>query len=458
LTSGLASQAAIEPLFNRIKNHFVDFLKLVQQKEQKIDNKIIIIVVFLLLVLISLIMFWPKDAKHNLLAYLPKNVSFYYHITDKKNISQPFFPQEIVQDRISELEDVLGNNFLNLQEIVWFQVDGSLDTNNYLLQFSRLPKSTIDDLATNYPNYIFYSPRKNVLLITQEELPVFVEASQEKEQYFFDGLSIYWKKNESPQFLDSLADVLEPIFVGDEVLLNWHAISKTKHGLRFVENRVLRHKDIGGFLIPKNFDLAVAFTSDISDSLAKDITDNLLRTLFNSLPYYNLSTEVIKNKILSDSILWQRGEDWILASDSDWRDSILDFIKTIKTKEVSKVLADGTAYKELVAADDQAIVDYQINGQTVSQIDQLFIWDIDQEHYLSNSRQLIEELTSYNRYLNTLANDCLGDDVSIGDFVYLDTQNIVDSPVRQYLLDNNINNLQMFSYTTGTISGLDVCF
>ena len=123
------------------------------------------------------------------------------------------------------------------------------------------------------------------------------------------------------------------------------------------------------------------------------------------------------------------------------------------------VLSDGTAYIELIAAEQQDIIEHQINDQQVSQIDQLFLWDIGDQHYLSNKKELIEELTTHNYHLASLLDDCLGQiDVRIGDFIYFNNKNILEGPIKNYLLNKNIDSLQMVSYATGTITGINICF
>lgn len=437
----------------------MDFLKLVQKKEQKIDNKIIVSTVILVVLIMSVVVFWPTKQKQHLLTYLPANVSFYYHFTSKKELNQVFFAQEIVDTKTIELEKLLAADFLNLQEVLWFQTAGDTTQDSYLLKFSRLPKSFLDNFAKKNSEFKAFSPEKNILVLTKEELATDLAAKPETQEYFSQGISIYWQKNQVPEFLNSLVAIVEPVFIGEDVLLNLQKLPAGGNRLSLLEKRNLDFRDIKYFLSPKEFNSVLAFNSVLSDDLAENISDNLLKTLFDSLPYYNLSTEVIKNRILSGSMIWQKGDGWILASDKAWQDSILDFMKTFKVKEVSKVLADGTAYTELVASDEQAITEHQINGQKVFQIDQLFIFDVGDQHYLSNKKELIEELTLSRHYLKDFVSDCLAEpEVVVGDFVFLSSSDIPSGAIKDYLLTNNISSLKAVSYTTGTVSGLNICF
>ncbi|MFA6307271.1 MAG: hypothetical protein WC664_00325 [Patescibacteria group bacterium] len=437
----------------------MDFLKLVQKKDHKTDNKIIVATVVLVILIMSLLVFWPNDEKQKLISYLPDDVSFYYHFTSKKVFADQVFNKNIAQERIVELENILEGNFLNLQEIIWFQTDANPANDNYLLKFSRLPKSFLMGMTNKNLDFRAYSPEKNILLINRGKVIDYLEARPEQIEYFDTGVSIYWHKGQAPSFLSDLIDIVEPAFVGNRVLVNWQTLAKGKNKLSLLEERTSEIKNIKEFLMPKEFDFVFAFNSQLADNLSEEIIDSLLKSLFDSLPYYNLDKQVIKDRVLQDAIVWQKDDGWILASDKSWQDNILDFINTLSLEEVSRVLSDGTAYTELVAAEQQNVIEHQINGQKILQIDDLFIWDIGDKHYLSNKQALIAELTSYNYYLGDFLQDCLGNiDAKIGDLVYLRNSKLVDGQIKDYLSSENIEELKMLSYATGTISGLNICF
>lgn len=437
----------------------MDFLKLVQTKEHKTDNKIIVGMVILVILIMSTVVFWPSSPKHHLLAYLPEDASFYYHWSTKQDMTEDWLAQDIIQERILELENILDDNFLNLQEVLWFQTDGNPVNDNYLLKFTRLPKSFMSDITNQEPDFRIYSPAKNILLINRGELIDNLEFNPDYDENFEQGISIYWQKNKAPEFLGDLVNIIEPAFIGDDVLLNWQKISRTKNRLSLLENRKSDIKDLKDFLIPKEFDLAFSFSSITSDELAENISNDLLKTFFDSLPYYNLDVRVIKDRILSNTMIWQKDDGWILASDTAWQDDILDFIDTLTVREVPGVLSDGTAYVELVASEEQNIIEHQLNGQKIIQIDQLFIWDREDQHYLTNKKELLVGLISHNQYLATFLSECLGDlDARVGDFIYFDTKDISEAQIQEYLLNHNIANLQIFSYATGTIAGINICF
>jgi len=431
----------------------VDFLKLVQRKEHKTYNKIVISMVILVVLIISAVIFWPSSPKHQLLAYLSDDVSFYYHWTNKKTLTKDFFGQEASQEVMTDLELALGNNFLNLQELVWFRT-GKKQSNNYLLRFSRLPRSFVNDFNAPEQKYKPLILDKNVLLLSSEYIISNLEPREEKNIYFEEGISVYWQKTKAPEFLTALVDLVEPVFVGEEILLNWQEPARGKNRISLLENTTSELKDVKNFLTLKDFDLVFGFRGGIVDNF--DI--KLLKTFFDTLPYYNLNDEVIKKRILTDTILWQKDDGWILASDRDWQEDILDFIDYFIVEEVPRVLQDGTAYVELVASPNQNIKEHNINGQEVSQIGELFIWNIGDQHYLSNQKKLIENLSSNNQYLGSILDNCLNKQAEIGDFVYIKDRAVLEQITANYLDDYGIEELQMISYTTSTITGLNICF
>lgn len=436
----------------------MEFIKLVQQKDQKSDNRIIIGTVLLVILIMSAIVFWPSGSSHRLLTFLPDNVSFYVHWTNKDYFNQSFLSNETLNREIEELKNVLSGDFLNLQEVLWFEIDNNSANNNYLLRFSRLPRSSVEKLQTRYPDFNIYSPQKNILLINKGNKIDDLQAAEPNGFNFAKGVSFYWVKNQAPQFLQDIAVFLEPAFYGDNILINWQS-SQSQNRLALREQRPVDMYDIKYFLSPRDFDIALGFNSQLSETWSEQLSQEVLPSIFDSLPYYNLDKDVILERLLADSILWQKDDGWILASYQDFGLDILSFIQNLNVQEERAVLADGTAYIELVAAENQNIINHQIKGQTVRQIDKVFVVDIGQQHYLSNKLELIEQLLSTDYYLQDLFQSCgVLSDGKIGDFVYLNADVLSDGPLKNYLLANNLGNLQAFSYATGTISGINVCF
>lgn len=437
----------------------MDFIKLVQKKEQILDNKLIIGLVFVIILIISVIIFWPRSSKHQLLSYLPPETSFYWHWTNKNYFSQDFWQIAEPNNRLKYLENVLGSNFFNLQEILWFQLEGNSVNNNYLLRFSRLPQSFVNDLQSKNPDLNIYNPQPNILLINRGKNLTSLTAELENKSYFSEGVSVYWQKNKAPDFLSELSVILEPLFSGQEVFINWQNDFQQINRVVLLDQNSTNIKNFKNFFIPSKFDLAFGFGKQIDNDLAENISNNLLKSFFDTLPYYNLSVEAIGERILNDALLWQDGDNWILASHQPFTENIFDFIKNLKVEETKKVLADGTAYTELVAAKDQDIQEHQINGQKILQIDEVFLWDIGEQHYLSNSQALMTDLSTGRHHLSDLLKNCSSNlTADIGDLLYLKTANLPDSQLKNYLTNHQITKLEMFSYATGTISGLNICF
>lgn len=436
----------------------MEFIKLVQQKDQKSDNLIIVGTVLLVILIMSAIVFWPNGPKHRLLAYLPESASFYIHWMSEDYFYKGFLAENELTQEIADLKNILQGDFLNLQEILWFQTDNNLANNNYLLRFSRLPRSSIEKLQQRYPEINIFSPQKNILLINDGTKIENLEVSDKGINYFDDGISFYWTKGKSPQFLGDIAALVEPAFSSESILVNWQK-SQSKNQFSLLENKAVKNYDIKYFLTPRHFDIALGFNSVLSPDWSNKLSNGLLQNIIDSLPYYNLNQDAIERRILTDSMIWQKDDAWILASYKDFNVDILDFIRNFKVGEQNKVLSDGTAYVELVAADDQTIVEHQIGDQKVIQIDQVFSLNIGQQHYLGNKLELLAELIVEKYSLLDFFQFCgAWPDSNIGDFVYLKTDNLSAGQLKEYLLSNNINYFQAFSYSTGTISGLNICF
>gem|GEM_PF-3114855 len=437
----------------------MDFLKLVQKKDHKIDNRIILFTVITVILIISVIVFWPKNFKYPLVAYLSDNTSFYVHLSDKDYLKNDIvvFNDDLIQAQ--ELESVLGSNFFNLKELILFKIDDKLD-NYYLLRFSRLPKTFVKDLTAKNSSWHSYVIDKNIVFLTKGELIEGIKANPDKQVYFEEGVTVYESKNYDSDFLKDWSNIISAAFSDEDLLINWQKLPKGVNRFSLIGTRRSESKNFNRFFTPKEFDTVFAFSDhNLDQKVVESLSNNILKVFFDSLPYYNLSTQDISDRILKDSILWQKGDQWLLASHRPFDGDILSFIKSFNVEEVNKVLSDGTAYTEFVAADNQNTIEHQINGQKVLQIDQLFVWDIANQHYLSNNREFIEKLSADNYYLSNIFKDCLDNtQLQVEDIVYFSTNNIPDSALKQYLLSNNIDNLQAFSYSDGNISGLNICF
>jgi len=85
--------------------------------------------------------------------------------------------------------------------------------------------------------------------------------------------------------------------------------------------------------------------------------------------------------------------------------------------------------------------------------------DLAGRYYLSNQEELIKEVITNSRALKNSWQFCLSDQsLLVGDFIDLNFDKLADSSLKNYFLQHNINHLQALSYSTSTISTIELCF
>lgn len=435
----------------------MDFLKLVQKKENKLDNGIIIFSAIVLFSVIAGILLWPQRDKTSLVSYLPADTSFYLQFSDfkkqwsdDKRSEYPFLDQSL-EEHFTNLENILASNYLNLEEVVIFQLDREEKVDNYLLRFSRLPKSFVSDGQNISQDFNLYSLDKNVLLIAYQDFDY--KTDYDKKEVLFDrpGLNLYWQKEKIASWLKEVSYWLEPLYTDNEIFVNLSLDNKNTR-VFLLQNTTSDLKSTNSFIMPADFDIAFGFfNNDLQNELP-------IKEIIKSLPYTNISQDWINNRLLTDSLYFAKGESWILASYNDWVSDWSYLLSNVKLEEKNRSLSDGTVYVELLASADQGPQKHEINGQELWQIDNLWAWSIGDRHYLSNDRQMMENITSRNVYLDKFFANCMDKQAILGDFLYIDKNNQENSALKQFLIDNNLEKLQITSYSSSTYQGLGLCF
>ena len=130
----------------------------------------------------------------------------------------------------------------------------------------------------------------------------------------------------------------------------------------------------------------------------------------------------------------------------------------LKLKEVKKVLADGTLYTELVASEEQIAFEHEFKGQNYWQIDNLYGIGFGGAYYLSNQSQMIEKLVDSDNSMIDLWSGCGQFDKKINDFVRWQTSQLADGELKSYLVDRNIQSINLFSYQNYLVEGIRLCF
>lgn len=448
----------------------MDFLKLVHKREQKGDNKIIfglIGLLFLIGLFFAVVNLLPAKEYQPLLSYLPQNVNFYYHFTDKNTFDQDIlgdlklFDNTIASNRINSLRDILGPSFLNAKEIVWFKTESS-DKDNYLLRFSHFQKNVFEDLEKSHPDMYFLRLDNETLLISDSQEVYNQMSSQTVSGHFASdnnkGIDMYWRLGKSADFLDYLIPYLSTVFKSGEAHANFYRQSKNNLYINlygFTSSD--KEDDLAAYRSPLDPDFVLAFSKYTPQELKNSIESDLIRSIFDSLPYYNINSQVIEEAILDGGVIWQKDDSWIIATPIDSSAVILDLVDYYQVKEKKNTLKDGTLYTELVADDNPNKIEYNYKDKNYFQISNIFIFQDNNINYLTNNETFILEMIDSDQKLSNLWQDCQQNGYKASDFIYLDTNKLPKGGIKDYLESKAINKLKMSAYFSEKQDGIQIC-
>lgn len=449
----------------------MDFIELVHKKEAKFNNPAVMAGVVLLILLITsfvVIKLWPKQAQQPILAYLPSETSFYFHFTESKEwgkdilVEYPLVDSTVLATQINQLGDWLGVSFLNSKEIVWFRVGQSLQ-DNYLLRISPLQKNVLQEIQEKYPNLYFKQLAKDTLLIaSSEQLANSINEAALNDDLVVSydrGINMYWQFTASPEFLEPLEPFLTGLFSSGEVKLN---IVKTDGGQRIVNfydvDASLDQDSFPSYKVPDSYDLALAFSQYTPDDIKMGLNNSIVQAVVDSFPYKNLSPKTMAEQILNGAVIFQRNDDWLLIFFEEPEAVILDFLDSFALDEVRKVLPDGTAYTELVVNPEQARQEIAFANKIYYQIANLYLYQEGQVNYLSNNQPILQEIIDKGQLATIMWSNCLPTDAKVGDFLQINSETLSEGPIKAYLRAMAIDKLQIASYRTDGIEGLQLCF
>jgi len=448
----------------------VDFSKLFTKSKPVLNSKVIagVAIVIIVFILISILSQKPATQARD---FLPTNTSFFYEWADRKSFdnqlpAQPnLFDYDVPAQQISHLQQILGNIFTSTEEAIWFRVNHT-ENDNYILRFSGLSSDILENFKASHPEYLYYQPNNDILVITQA--PEIIKDIKDKKISSFTvnhikrGVNLYWYLGQAPEFLEKISSLIKSSFDQQKIFMNIELRDDKKGSINIFQinnqpENISNSLDL--LKIPKDFNQAIGFNASSTNNLDNFLITNLLLPIYDSLPYYSLGKQKTGDYFLNNDIIFQQDEDWLIISENDKRVHLLDLLDNFAVLEVSKVLADGTAYTELVAKPDLIIVDHQIMGQSYWQIDGLFGMNFANHYYLSNRQYLIEDSIKSNRNIDELWATCLAsDNYRIKDFISWETDKLPESLIRSYLQDNNLSSLRVFSYYNSIITGLKWCF
>lgn len=442
----------------------MQFTTLVKKRNKFYFKVIALPILFLLLLLI--IFLWPKKETLPIKYYLPVNTSFYLHLKEASwlPVSQDnseFIDSSAISDLWQYQKELWGPYYINVKELVWFKVEQSFTDDAYLVRFSTMPdKNYLESLKKSHSDYNFYKLDKNILLVSKflkEDVSFKQKMLLAEDRYLSSEAIIYFKKDEFPDFLNSLEKFINPILETEDIFVGLNNRSKRIDLLATQTGSNKDDKDFSNITLPENLDLALGFSSDILAEDKKAIFSSLIFNNFSSLPYNILAKEYGEGGLLDDKAIFEQADNWLMLSLTDFDQELLQFLNIIKVKELKKKLVDGTTYYELVA-DEQNNKEYELLGLKYRQIGDLYSFDSDNYHYLSNNEDFIKAVISKQQTIGDLL--LCGDihNRKIKDFIVINSDKLTDQTIKDYLKSKNISTFRAFSYEMNNFIGLSLCY
>ncbi|PLX24989.1 hypothetical protein C0580_03625 [Candidatus Parcubacteria bacterium] len=419
-----------------------------------------------LLALVFFSRFWAAKPEVYAHDFLPAETNFYYEWSSKDSFDENvakynLFDATIGDEQLNKVATIVGPEFSQVEELIWFRVEGRTD-DAYLLRFADLEREYLVTLAEKNEDWFFYVPAPDILFIGPDEAMAQMVSSFVISRFTVnhsrDGVNLYWQIDKAPEFLESLSSLLLPLASSRDSFVNF-----TDHSIDFWQPRnasTTKSKALkfNQAKIPSRFDLAFGFNASSTDGFDKFIASNVILPHFDNLPYQNLSNEELRTGFLSNAAIISSEDAWLLLSKEDWQSKAIDLIQNLQLNEVERVLPDGTLYTELVASQEPAVLRHDFAGQTYWQIDNLYGFSAAGNYYLSNQVEMIENIMTSEAVFSNLWSNCLKNDKEIGDFVDIKTDYLTDGLLKDYFIENNIVNLGLFSYQNYTVEGIKLCF
>lgn len=422
----------------------------------------VILLIFVIYLVFSY--FWSVKSEVYAFDLLPPETNFYYEWPDKDTfdleLSQnvPFLELSAPNSHLNDIKVLLGNRFIDVEEIVWFQVKQN-DEDYYLIRLRSLSDKFIENLQNSQSKYKLRKARDGVLFVyTQEDLllPDLVDG-RFSVNHIKKGNNIYWQIEDSPDFLVDFSDNIKPFVKYQDTYLNIESNSLNLFQI-YNESSVLDNR-FSDILFPQDFDILLGLRASSTESMVNYISNQVILANFNNLPYFNLTQDKFNDYFLSDSVLWQRADDWLLIKQDDWWPLITDLASSLQLEEKKSLLPDGTAYVELVVKENQLTQHFKYMGHELWQIDDIFGTNIDRNFYISNNRNVLENLISQNVNLHTFSQVCApAGDYSVLDILWWDNNKLKNSALKDYFISKNIPNLHIFTYQNSVIRGINWCF
>ncbi len=427
--------------------------------------KIVLILVFL--AIFWLVKFSPQKNSGPILSYLPVDTSFFYEWTSDASRADNYFSKinifdtQVPNAKLNDLKNICSGNCPKFEEIIWFKLSSETG-DSYLLKVANWSKQSLKSVREINHNFIFKELSPDVYLITtSKSLADSVEGAVNNKFSIVDekaGLNIYWQTSQAPEFLNNLTSLIRPAINGEDIFMN-SQVKDGKTSLKFFQatnNQVVRTKSFSEVALPKDFSLALGFSSKNSAQFLEDIIPQLVEPIFVSLPEQNFQKNELNTYLASDNLLLGQGEDWLLVGFNDWQPQVNNFLSKIEAKEVRKTLPDGTVYTELQAADDQTASDHEFKGQKYWQIGDLFGGQLNSAYYLTNRQYFLEQVIDKPVKFAAWW-PCGAVEDNIGDILAWSVPALPNVPIRTYLQNINVESLNISSFSNNSTQGWQIC-
>lgn len=416
---------------------------------------------------------WTRKSSQPLALYLPVNTTFFYHWSDQSaienmNISKlSVIKTKTPNDKLAELKNLLQSGFVNTQEIIWFRIEGS-DDDNFMLRLDKA-EQTAKWLVANRQDYNYLLVDNGVLLVSKDAwLP-----NNYKDQPKIDlasntlgvGVNIFWSKNEAPDFLADLTkwlkleaglpNIYANIYQQKDGQINIH-VWQTKLRQLINASSTVEWPNQANF--PLNADLVFGFGDHGADEWQAVVSQNILQPIFTDLPYYRLSAKKIEEQVLKNNFIYLSNNKWLMVSSEDWQSRINDWVPDLKLKEVKNRLPDGTLYTELVGEQGAEVENLSYQKYSYWHLGQFYGAQIGPYYYLSNNESTMQATLVSKYNVQSYLNNCqVQGDYKIIDLAQINSANIKDELIKKTLLNQNINNLTVFSYENNLQIGFKAC-
>jgi len=447
----------------------VNFLEYFIQKSKRSQA---LIYAFALLLLIAIVTIWfSSKADQALLNFLPAETSFYYQWQKADDQSQPIvdFLQNNLQTTAKADLDILGTDFLKQsKDIVWFKI-GNSEVNYYLFKAKTgFNKKEIKNLLEN-KNFSWHLIGKQVLVLANQadlKLDFIIQDSIGIVPHFFNpsGENIFFS-TQKPEFLtDILAQVGDKALFSAEKL--WWQID-TKHNLKQINiyqlNTTQEDVDSAKSLAWKDLKIIskprlLLFGQNLSEASSKFLQENILSIVNTQAPHLKFGENFWQNYADNSFYFFDQDGDWYLSKAEDWYPALSSLNSEFEVITKTRSLPDGTLYTELLKNKEVKVESLAWQDKAYWKMKDFYGVDIANQHYLSNSENLVKDLLANSADFSDQWQNCeLNEDEKLTNLIFLDKIAASQLNLGKFLGEVD-KFVLLFEYQSSQTQGLRLCW